>query len=1129
MRGLRVLMLGQGRIEFDGQPLTRLMAPKQQAIVYLLAAGDGPLARGRVATLLWGEHDDAAARASLRVALTRLRRWLPGMLDIDDRQIGFATGAPVAVDWREVRAALRAGADAPARLAAAEAWRGPLLDGLDLVAGDAFEHWLALARQHARDDAAALRRTLLQQSEAGGALDEAVGHARGLLEIDDADEPTHMALMRLLAARGQRTAALAQYEACRAALAERLGAKPSAACYALYTRIHAEVEPAVASPAALGQAGSASNARPAPAAVAATPPAVVAPTLLGRDAELALLGERLADPECRWLTITGPGGVGKTRLAEAAAVAFGPRFARGTLWFSGRDAGGVLHDADTLAQRATEHLGADRDVPRALLLVLDNLETVPDARSFAARLAVRVPGAVVLATSRVRVGAAREWLLELAGLPVRRAADGRTASPAAQLFTAALRRLDAAFADGIDAETVERVCAAVGGLPLALEMAAQAAHRDGVAAVAARLDAGAPLADPGRDPHDRHQSLDLVLDDSWARLDAGLREAALRLAWLPAEIDAALAQAVGVDEAARAALRDQSWLQRPGASRLAMHPLQQAFLRRRPEAAALAAQVHAAAVAELRRVLPAVEPFGDLRPADAACAAAIAASALGAARMLADAVAHLVAEAAPDACADTVDRIVALLAAVDRQAEAAALLDVAAARPDLEVWRVAGWALRRGELLNGAGTSAAAQHAYAQAMRLLGLGDFDADAAPRAGLPQAVARVWRAQGFPPPSHPARVPFVHLLLRGLVFFGAMLMFTPQPQPMVRAALLADALARGQGGRAERAVSRLINAWGASLFGHARVAGWLAATAARRPPLAANPRLDLSASHGHAALRLALGHWAGLAADVDAVADRWQAIHATRYEMEARSLAAKLAFYEGRLHEAWRRFDQLSEAALRRPGDAWRAWGPLGQAEVALCLGEAPLTDVQRLYDRAARLMTEMENIDAAYTLRRLGLAARLAWQRGEAAPARDAVFAGACAAARIRRCGFWAHEGFAALGDTLLALRRHERERGGALPPLDEAWRELQRALAAHVRRFPPAAALAWRLHGRCAADDGRTDAAERALRRAVHAAERQGLRVELARSCEALAAGGARAEWGARAGRLWADLRDARG
>jgi DNA-binding SARP family transcriptional activator len=1158
MRGLRVLLLGPGRLEFDGQPLTRLMPVKQQALVFFLAAGGEPVARNRLAALLWGETDEAAARANLRAALTRLRRWLPGLLEIDDRQVGFAPGASLAVDWRELAAAMAADADPAAREAASRLWRGPLLDGLDLLGSDAFEHWLAQARQRAQRDAIALRRRLMEAGEAAGAIDTAIAHARGLLEIDDADEPAHMALMRLLAASSRRTAALAQYEACRAALAERLGARPSADCYALYTRIHADagersavalIAPAEAArvPETVTAAGASTTpARSGPSAIAASGPSVVcdmdaaappcappcapvaaqgATALVGRGAELALLEQRLADPECRWLTITGPGGVGKTRLAEAAAVRLAPAFRHGAAWFSGRDEGGALRDAETLAQQVLAAIGDDRHARGALLLVLDNLETVAGARALVPLLAARVPGATVLATSRRRLGGPREWLLELGGLALARDADGAPAtSPAARLLAARVRRLVPGFDAAAEADAVERISERVGGLPLALEMAAHAVHREGATAVARRL-AGQPgeaaaLEDPDRDPGDRQHSIAQVLDDAWALLDAPAQRAALRLAALPAAADATLAHAVGVDDAALAMLRDHAWLQRAATDAMAMHPLQQDFLRRRPQAAAESATVRQAMVAHLQTLLPAVEPFGDLPPPARADLLALAARTP--ALLLSDAVAATGTGGPADAHVQLVDRAVALLAHADRQAEAAALLAAAAERADLPRWQTAGWALRRGELLNGCGASAAAHRAYQQGLALLGLGDFEPDAA--AQTLQAAGRIVARRGWPPARHPARRPFERLLLRSLVLFGAMLLFVPNPQPMVRASVLADVVARRSGRRPEREVTRLIQAWGAALFGHPRLARRLAAPLQHRRPLADNPRLELSACQGPAALRLALGEWGGLTTLLDDNAAAWRDWHASRHEMESRSLAAKLAFYEGRLDDAWQRFAALTEASMRRPGDAWRAWGPFGQAEVALCQGRLDGAAIEALYRRGEALLTEMESMDAAYTIRRQGLAARLAWRRGDAAVAREAVLAGCAAAARLRHCGFWAHEGYAGLGDTLVALRAQEAREGGAPALLDRAWSALDAALAAHVRRFPPAQTLHERLAGLHAAAVGDTAGAAARLPRAVALAEASGMRVELARACDALAHTGHGADWVRRAGRLWREM-----
>lgn len=186
-----------------------------------VAAEGAAWPRPRLATLLWGDLDDAAGRGNLRGALSRLRRWLPGVLAIDAQQVGLADPAAGHIDLQALRRAQGPALPHAERLAAADAWRGPLLDGLGIGPAEAFEDWLGAARQRARRDIVALRHGLLARAESASRLDEALAHARALLDIDDADEPAHMAVMRLLAAGGRRTAAIAQYEACKARAASR--------------------------------------------------------------------------------------------------------------------------------------------------------------------------------------------------------------------------------------------------------------------------------------------------------------------------------------------------------------------------------------------------------------------------------------------------------------------------------------------------------------------------------------------------------------------------------------------------------------------------------------------------------------------------------------------------------------------------------------------------------------------------------------------------------------------------------------------------------------------------------------------------------------------------------------------
>lgn len=241
---LQMRLLGAPQLWWHGTDLARTLPDKHQALLYVLGVEGQPVARTTLTRLLWGEWPDDAARANLRVALSQLRRVLPGALEIDARRVAFADeGAAVVTDLEVLAQALQPGASAACRLAGTRVWRGELLAEFGLAGCDEFDRWCAVQRVRAAGLALALQRGLMHASAAAGQSDAAMRHARALLQIDSADEAAHMVLMQGLAAQGERTAALRQYAACAAALADQFGARPSSRCYALYVRIHADAVP----------------------------------------------------------------------------------------------------------------------------------------------------------------------------------------------------------------------------------------------------------------------------------------------------------------------------------------------------------------------------------------------------------------------------------------------------------------------------------------------------------------------------------------------------------------------------------------------------------------------------------------------------------------------------------------------------------------------------------------------------------------------------------------------------------------------------------------------------------------------------------------------------------------------
>lgn len=1135
IRGLQVRMLGRPRLELDGQPLTPLMAVKHQALVLHLAADEHPIRRSRLAALLWGRLEPAAARANLRVALSRLRRQMPGVLAIDAEEVGFERTAPIRVDWRELEqiAAAPEAASHEAAVAAVRAWRGPLLDGFELDDAEEFDHWMGASRQRAARSAAGLRRWLAGTCEAAGRTDEAVEHLRGWLEIDDSDEQAHMDLMRLLAAGGRRTAAIAQYEVCRATLLDRLGARPSADCYALYRHIHADApQPDASHPPDAAD-------RPSTTYAGAALPAAGA-GLVGRQAELALVGERLLDPLCRWLSIVGPGGVGKTRLAAAAAERIGRHFGGGVLWTSGREWAGE-RGPEQIRRRAEDlarEIGGRRGSPPAVrtLLVLDNLETLENARETVGELLAKLPLASVLATSRVRLGGTREWLLELGGLSLDRDATGAAASSeAAQMFVACMRRFDTGFELHEHGAAIERLVARISGLPLALELAAQGARVVGVSEMAARVESGAALVDPDREPDDPHRSLDAVLQDSWSALPEFARAGARRLATLPEEFDADLARMVQVHFDALETMRRHSWLSNAGGGRLAMHPLQRAFVRRSADDPALAQDVAARVAAQLRGRLVAVGIFGDLAGPDGGTPPATAAEPLRTVQrrdpppalfdpaVVTLAAEHVIAHWPLPAMADFVDDAAAWLVAGDRGREAVELLARASRRDDLPGWRRSGWHLRQAEVLNDHGHAVVAARIWRHSLERFGFGDIESQA-PLTRWPGLLRRAANP-GHLPASDAERHAFTGLVARSLMSFGRHLSFIGRPGPMFTCAALLWLLGWRTGRPAERFLADAVAAYGSLLVGHPR----LSRRIERRCRDRLAGRLDdrhirLAAEDAIGARRVADGQWDGLEFQLDALAAGWRELHCARYELDARSLAAKLAFYQGRLRQSGERFAALTARARLLDVATGLFLGPMGEVEVGLALGTQEPASLLRLLEDSRQIMSEIENVDAAYTLRWFGLRARIAWRQGDVEALREAVMAGAAACQRIRFCGFWAHEGFAGIGEGLLRLRRHERGTGGAVDPLLASWAAFRRPLRAHCRRFTPGRILWYYLAGLHAAEAGRLAEADRALRASVRHARSQGMRFELARSCAALGGIGNDADATAHAAHLWRDM-----
>ncbi len=506
-RAVLVRVLGPAQLRRDGV-VKPVPSVRQRRIVAVLAAAAGrTVTADALVDAVWGINLPEHPADALQTQISRLRGALGGPATVRLEAAGYALGvARDEVDaWVFEDAVAAAGGDAEALAAALAMWHGaafadaedhplvqPVAAHLDEVRRDAVEE-LAAARLSAGDPAAAL------------------AVIEPLLVEDPYRERARVVELRALYASGRATEALARCHEHRRRLVEELGVDPSP----LLRQVELDILDHRL-PLAQVAAGADAGRRL---------PALPVTTFVGRTAELAAVVELLDGG--RIVTITGPGGVGKTRLALHAAHHIAHRYPAGVWWCDLVSASG-LNVADVVAagiglqdrlgermiERLAGYLGAGR-----VMLVLDNCEEVAaDIGALVDALVPACPQLDVLATCRQPLGCDGERRLRLRPLAVDSAGDA--ASPALELFVDRAGAATPGLAvDGAARDRAVEVCRAVGGLPLAIELAAASSGRYELDALAARLSTRLDLIDRATGPSGRHGSVEGVLESSYRTLE----------------------------------------------------------------------------------------------------------------------------------------------------------------------------------------------------------------------------------------------------------------------------------------------------------------------------------------------------------------------------------------------------------------------------------------------------------------------------------------------------------------------------------------------------------------------------------------------------------------------------------
>jgi predicted ATPase/DNA-binding SARP family transcriptional activator len=576
---LQISLFGGVQIIKGGKPVSGFISTKSQALLGYLAVTARPHSRDALAALLWGEMPEADAKTNLRQALANLRGLVLPHIAISRSTVEFDRSVPYSLDVEvfeqigKFGASLPTTAEAATRLEeAVTLYRGNFLAGFHVRDAPEFEAWALARGEHFRAMTLEMLDVLTEYYTSTAAYAQAIACLRRSLSLEPWREETHRKLMLRLARTNQRSAALAQYETCRTILEKELNVSPSLETTTLYEKIR------------VAQTMTRHNLPPP-----STP-------FVGRANELDLISKRLSDPACRLLTLMGPGGMGKTRLAMQTAERWSGIMLHGARFVS--LAGVPANDSDLLilsiadafdlyaipSKAVQQLINYLRD--KELLLVLDNFEHLVDVAPALAQFLEQAPNLKILVTSRLRLNVYGEQVFDVneMGFPEENkkeiaAAELMEKYDSARLFVQSAQRAQMDFPVEENASHVTRICRLLRGLPLGIELAAAWINVMEAPAIADEIEKGFDfLTATQRGMPDRQKSLRVVFEHSWKMLTQAEQQIFARLSVFCGGFECAQAEiAANAPSEALRSLVNKSFLRRNADGRYELHHVLQSY------------------------------------------------------------------------------------------------------------------------------------------------------------------------------------------------------------------------------------------------------------------------------------------------------------------------------------------------------------------------------------------------------------------------------------------------------------------------------------------------------------------------------------------------------------------------
>jgi len=524
---IRAKFLGDYEIRANGCAISGFATQKNRALAaYLILEHERDHPRNKLAALFWPDVAEQAALHNLRQALSVIRKAFEpcaaGEIFTASREsVGFCSRIEFTVDVIDFENQMRSMVDRfhqqPGRgfpitrlKKVLEMYRGELLESMILADASLFSDWLVLRREALNRLAVEGASLLLQYYENRCEWGEARKTAEKLVRLAPWDENAHSRLIDVLLQLAQGNAALAHYQSALRYFADELAIEPDYQMKKSFIDIQRFFES--------GRNEARKKVLPLRIPGYSTP-------FVGRSKELETLEDWVSDPGCQVITITGPGGSGKTRLATRLAETQNSLFAGGVFFVSIAGctdrqelSARILHEVSSVEERSADSMAEllTWAKNRRALLLLDNVDNCGEAAELAAKILEVSRQIVLVCTSYNRLDLVGERVYSLGGLSL----DGDSESEAVRLFLSHIQaesQPESKTAEFI--QDIIEICRLVEGLPLAIDLAAGQTKRVPSTDLLNSLEKTMDVLHSGAiNLPERHRSITASFENCWSHL-----------------------------------------------------------------------------------------------------------------------------------------------------------------------------------------------------------------------------------------------------------------------------------------------------------------------------------------------------------------------------------------------------------------------------------------------------------------------------------------------------------------------------------------------------------------------------------------------------------------------------------